>query len=462
MLPGSIVPDWVRRSRRFRRTMLLALGAVALVPPSGVAAQARPEWGQYGAEDLRDAIARRADSDLRAFYASRTNRPLWIDDSGRLTPAADILLRQVETAQFDGLKPKKFKPGDLARALDRAEQGSPDALARAEIALSRTLANYVKAMRAAPHAPMSYESEALSPVVPTTAAALAAAASADSLDNYVQSMGWMHPLYAPLREAIGAGNFSDEQRDQIWLNLERVRALPAYASGRHVLIDAASARLWMYDNGRMVDSMKVVVGKPATQTPTMAGFIRYAIVNPYWNLPDDLMPSRITDHVLRSGPGYVAANRYQILPSWDEGAPVLDPRKVDWQAVAAGTQTIRARQLPGPGNFMGSVKFMFPNPQGIYLHDTPERDLLAKDARQFSNGCVRLEDAQRLGRWLMGKPLPRNLRAPEQRIELPEVVPVYITYLTAMPENGRIAFRDDVYARDRTQLAMSGTNTNAR
>lgn len=461
MSPSSIVPDWMRRSRRIPRTMLLALGAIALVPLANAPAQARTESRQYGAQDLYTAIARRADSDVRAFYTERSNRPLWIDTSGRLVPAADVLLRQIETAQFDGLNPKKFKSGDLARALDRADRGNIDALARAEVLLSRTLANYVKAMRGVPSAAMSYESEALSPVVPTTGAALAAAASARSLDSYVQTMGWMHPLYRPLREAIGTGSFNDPQRDQIWLNLERVRALPAYGSGRHVLIDAAGARLWMYDNGRVVDSMKVVVGKRETQTPMMAGFLRYAVVNPYWNLPDDLMPSRITDHVLRSGPGYVAANRFQILPSWDEDAAVLDPRKVDWHAVSAGTQTIRARQLPGPGNFMGKVKFMFPNPQGIYLHDTPERADFAKEARQISNGCVRLEDAARLSRWL-GTPLPRNLKAPEQRIELPEVVPVYITYLTALPENGRIAFRDDVYARDRAQLAMSGASSNAR
>lgn len=461
MPPGSIDPGGTRRVRPLLRTMLLALGALTLSPILALPAQAQDEEGAYRGPQLRDEIARRADGDLRGFYTSRGNRPLWIDGAGRLTRAADALLHEIETAQFDGLNPKKLKPGDLARALDRAEGGRPENLARAELALSRTLASYVKAMRSVPRAAMSYESEALAPVVPTTRAVLAAAASARSLDSYVSTMGWMHPLYAPMREAIGAESYSDAQRDQIWLNLERIRALPAYGSGRHVLIDAASARLWMYDNGRVVDSMKVVVGKRETQTPMMAGFLRYAVVNPYWNLPDDLMPSRVTDHVLREGAGYVAANRFQILPSWDDGAPVLDPRKVDWHAVSAGTQTIRARQLPGPGNFMGKVKFMFPNPQGIYLHDTPERADFAKEARQISNGCVRLEDAARLSRWL-GTPLPRNLKAPEQRIELPEVVPVYITYLTALPENGRIAFRSDVYARDHAQLAMSGSSSNAR
>ena len=109
----------------------------------------------------------------------------------------------------------------------------------------------------------------------------------------------------------------------------------------------------------------------------------------------------------------------------------------------------RVRQLPGKANFMGKVKYMFPNELGIYLHDTPDKHLLKENARQLSSGCVRLEDANRLGRWLLNKPLPSKVSKPEQRIELPEVVPVYITYLTATPTaNGNIAFRDDVYGRD--------------
>ena len=86
---------------------------------------------------------------------------------------------------------------------------------------------------------------------------------------------------------------------------------------------------------------------------------------------------------------------------------------------------------------MGKVKFMFPNPQGIYLHDTPDKQLLNLDARQLSSGCVRLQDAARFHRWLMGKPLPSRVRNPEQVEPLPEMVPIYITYLTAMPRMSR-------------------------
>lgn len=104
---------------------------------------------------------------------------------------------------------------------------------------------------------------------------------------------------------------------------------------------------------------------------------------------------------------------------------------------------------------MGKVKFEFPNAYGIYLHDTPDRHLLREDQRQLSSGCVRLEDAGKLHRWLMGKPLPNRLRDPEQIVQLPEIVPIYITYLTAKPEGKTIAFRDDPYSLDGVQLAAA-------
>lgn len=407
-----------------------------------------------GDRALRLEVGKRSGKDLRAFYAGRGNRPLWIGADGRLLPAATVLLRQIETAELDGLKPKSLKPGELEDALAGTRRGDIANLARAELSASKAYVRFVRALRQAPHAPMIYESEALAPVVPTAGAALQRAAAERSLVGYLQEMGWMHPFYAPLRAALGKPGYSAEQRRVLQLNLDRVRALPPIADGRWVMVDAASARLWMYEGSKLAGTMKVVVGKPETQTPAMAGFLRYAIVNPYWNLPDDLMPSRITEKVLANGPGYVSTSGYQVLASWADDAPVLDPAKVDWQAVAAGQQAVRARQLPGPGNFMGTVKFMFPNEQGIYLHDTPERDLLAKETRFFSNGCVRLEAASRLGRWLLGKPLPRS-KTPERRVELPVPVPIYITYLTAAPEGAAIRFRPDAYGRDALSAQMA-------
>ena len=443
------------QTRRFRsffpvRRALLPLIATGMVCAAIPVAPAHAE--PLTARVLQMA-AQDTDSSVRAFYETRSFKPLWISED-RVSPAGQALVDLVRSAKADAIKTKPLKAKDLARAIERAESGSPADLARAELALSRTFATYVKAMRTAPRAPMTYESVALEPIAPTAQAALEAAAAAPSLERYIADMGWMHPLYAGLRNALASGNYDGQMEALLRLNLARIRAIPAYSKGRHVLVDAANARLIMYKDGQAVDAMRVVVGKADNQTPMMAGFLRYAQVNPYWNIPPDLVQLRIAPNVLDRGMGYLQASGYQVLDSWDDDAKVMDPAKVDWHAVAAGKAEVRVRQLPGRDNFMGKVKFMFPNPQGIYLHDTPDRHLLVKDERQFSSGCVRLEDAPRLGKWLFGKPLPTKTKRPEQRVDLPEIVPVYLTYLTVSVAPGRgVTFAPDVYGRDSTQLA---------
>ncbi|HWH23031.1 MAG TPA: L,D-transpeptidase family protein, partial [Allosphingosinicella sp.] len=246
------------------------------------------------------------------------------------------------------------------------------------------------------------------------------------------------------------------QTQLLRLNLERARILPGNPRMRHILVDAAGARLWLYENGRVRDTMKVVVGQPTQQTPMMAGLVRYAIANPYWYVPSDLAARRIAPNVLSGGPAYLRARRYEILSDWSANAKVVPPAKVNWRAVADGKQQLAMRQLPGGDNAMGKVKFMFPNDLGIYLHDTPDKQLFGKSERHLSNGCVRVEDYQRLAKWLMGKPLPVKGKKPEQQINLAEPVPIYITYLTAAPEEKRIAYHPDVYNRDLAQVGLAG------
>jgi murein L,D-transpeptidase YcbB/YkuD len=129
-------------------------------------------------------------------------------------------------------------------------------------------------------------------------------------------------------------------------------------------------------------------------------------------------------------------------------AEVFPSTSVDWGKVVRGETVIKMRQLPNQYNSMGKAKFEFPNPEGIYLHDTPEREYLAREDRHLSNGCIRLEDYARLGRWLMGGPMPNVGSAPEQKVDLPTPVPIYITYLTAQPEGGQLAVRSDPYGLD--------------
>jgi murein L,D-transpeptidase YcbB/YkuD len=176
----------------------------------------------------------------------------------------------------------------------------------------------------------------------------------------------------------------------------------------------------------------------------LASVIHYATLNPYWHVTPDLVQSLIARNVLDQGIGYLKTRGYQVLAPDNSGA-MLDPAKVDWHAVAEGTEQVKVRQLPGPANSMGRIKIGFANSSDIYLHDTPNKDLFNQDDRTLSHGCIRLEDAVRLGRWLMGRDPTAESRAPEQNVLLPKPVPIYVTYLTARVEDGQLAFVDDPY-----------------
>ena len=164
-----------------------------------------------------------------------------------------------------------------------------------------------------------------------------------------------------------------------------------------------------------------------------------------------MVRSLIAGNVLGDGLGYLSRQGYQVLAA-DGSGEVLNPAKVDWRAVAAGKESVRVRQLPGPRNSMGHIKIPFPNSSDIYLHDTPNKDLFAQDDRTLSHGCIRLQDAQRLGRWLMGREPQAASNDPEQNVLLPSPVPIYLTYLTAQAHDGQLSYLDDTYGRD-TQVA---------
>lgn len=247
----------------------------------------------------------------------------------------------------------------------------------------------------------------------------------------------------------GPATGSADRAGLLRLNLERARLLPD-AWTRHVVVDAAGARLWYYGGGSEQGTMRVVVGTPETQTPMMAGTIRYATLNPYWNVPVDLVAKRIAPKVLAGTS--LERQGYEALSDWTNDATVIPSASIDWKAVRAGSVEPRVRELPGRGNSMGSVKYMFPNDLGIYLHDTPQKNLFAKPDRHFSNGCVRLEDAARLGRWLFGKKLTPDSAQPEQHVAVPDPVPVYLMYFTASPASEGIRYVDDAYGRDRPAL----------
>jgi murein L,D-transpeptidase YcbB/YkuD len=245
---------------------------------------------------------------------------------------------------------------------------------------------------------------------------------------------------------------ADHYARRIAINMERAWRLPATnAFDRYVVVDSGEAQAYLFDRDRVADSMRVIVGSAKTKTPMMAVLMRNAKANPYWNVPPEMIRSLTAARVLQQGVSYLDNFHYEVLSDWTTSATKVDPKTINWRRVASGDSEIRVRQLPGPWNSMGEMKFEMPNDYGIYLHDTPVKELFEKDDRWLSNGCVRLEDYRRFASWVFPRP-PQVTSAFEQVIELPRPVPIYLTYLTVEMSGGALTFRPDPYGFD--DLAM--------
>ena len=391
-----------------------------------------------------------ADAAVTRFYHARNNGPLWFRP-GSDGEAASRLVAILRKAPLDGLPSGTQLANQVEAAVHAARSGDPKRVIQAERTLSSAWALYVQTLTA-PTDGMLFGYPLPRGTNPDRT--LWEAAKAPSLAQHLQWVSDLNPTYTQLREAAyrsaqAAGGSPDPR---LLVNMERARSIPN--SGRFVLVDAATARLWMYEDGQPVDSMKVVVGTIETPTPMLASMIHYATLNPYWNVPDNLIRKTVAPGAVKGGEAYLKAQGYQVMSDWTADATVVPAGEVDWKAVAAGQKAIRVRQLPGPTNAMGKYKFSFPNKEDIFLHDTPTMEHFTKAQRTISNGCIRLEDAQRFGRWLMkGQDPVAASSEPEQFVKLPEGVPVYVTYLTAQVNGSELTYADDVYGRDRDAAA---------
>ena len=436
----------IRELGPVKKRMLASAAAGALMfLCTPVTAAVTPELA--GASTISPSAAQA----VGAFYARRGGAPLWLR-GGTESAAARELIGVLERAPLDGLQAGPALAAQAQALMARAQAGDPAAIAAADRMLSTAWVLYVETIQRPP-AGVIYADNWARPRIDSPAQILMHTASAESLPAYVRSVSEVNPIYAELRDAAWAEAQSNGGAvdPRVLTSLDRIRDHPF--QDRYIIVDSAAARLYMVEDGRVAGTMKVIVGKAGhgTQTPMLASTIYYATLNPYWHVSPDLVRSLTARNVLEQGTGYLTSHGYQVLAA-DGSNRLLDPAKIDWHAVADGSEQVLVRQLPGPANSMGQIKFGFPNAYDIYLHDTPKKALFAQDDRDLSHGCIRLEDAERLGRWMMGRDPESASDAPEQNVALPTPVPIYVTYLTAQVDGGQLSFVDDIYGRDE-QLA---------
>lgn len=247
------------------------------------------------------------------------------------------------------------------------------------------------------------------------------------------------------------------RQKQIMLNLDRIRW---FASGdmppTYVLVNIPEYRLRIFEKGKQIKTMKVVVGEVMNTTPVFSDYIEYAIFSPFWNVPESIAEEEIWPKA-KKDPNYLREHHYEVLIGWGDNGKAVPYNEIKYDRI--DEYNYRIRQKPGPWNALGRVKYMFPNDFAIYLHDTPANQLFDKQHRAFSHGCIRIEDPVWFGDWLFTQYAPSDIRrkmtdGERDIVGVKEHVPVYILYLTAfVDKEGRMNFRKDLYELDK-QLAQ--------
>jgi len=241
------------------------------------------------------------------------------------------------------------------------------------------------------------------------------------------------------------GHQPDKPVDIILANMERWRWMPHDLGNTYVIVNLADFTLRVMHDGKPYWTTRIVDGKPEMPTPIMQAEMKYITINPTWNVPPSIV-------------------NHEYLPALQQ-----DPTVLERMGLKVGKNpdgTVHIWQPPGDHNALGRIRFNFPNKFLVYQHDTPDKYLFAYDKRAYSHGCMRVQDPQKYAEVLLslvrpndGYTLERIKKmvdaGGEQDIQLPTFIPVNLTYQTAfVDDDGKLQFRDDVYGRDRTLLAI--------
>lgn len=243
---------------------------------------------------------------------------------------------------------------------------------------------------------------------------------------------------------------------RIALNMKRWRYLPKHLGERYILVNMANYRLDLIHNEQSQLSMKVIIGREKLRTPVLAETINTIVLAPEWNVPHRIAKRDIIPHAKRQ-PDYLQQHNFKIYEGWQLPAKEIDiTAGIDWQGFDSRVNTYRFVQGPGEDNSLGHVKFVIPNDQSIYLHDTNHKELFNYDMRALSSGCIRVEKPLELAHALLKEQNWNQAsinkvieKAQTRAVHLKDPVPVYLMYWTTwVDENGQLQVRDDVYKRD--------------
>ncbi len=284
-----------------------------------------------------------------------------------------------------------------------------------------------------------------------------------ALENAVKYFQERHGL--PADGKVGAATLRvlntsiDKRINQLKVNIERWREFDSVKSEtKYILVNVAACKLFVFLNYYVFLSIRTNVWRPTRRTPVFKSAISYIEFNPSWHVPPGIAKLDIMPQILED-PTYLARNRMEVFYRDSSGTRrKVDADTIDWTTVNIENLKYIFIQSPGESNALGKMKFMFPNKFRVYLHDTPSRELFEAAVPAFSSGCIRVEKAKDLALYLLQKENGWSYAKIDSvlstgktaRVDLSEIIPVYVQYFTAwVDDNGNLNFRDDIYGRDK-------------
>ena len=266
-------------------------------------------------------------------------------------------------------------------------------------------------------------------------------------------------INAPTRQALNTIETGGTRR--LLANMEQWRWMPEALGDYYVWVNIPEFMIRVVQDGKVIHSERIVVGKADTQTPIFSDELEQVIFHPFWGVPDSIKRYELQPNLAAGG----AILARQGLRVQYRGRDV-DPESVDWRAM--DMRNVHIYQPPGPTNVLGVVKFRFPNKHDVYFHDTPQKHLFSAAVRTFSHGCMRVQNPVRLAELFLGRDKNmssdrvRSLTSPgapkDNQINLTNRVPVHITYFTAsVDDEGSTSYRKDIYGHEeRITLGLEG------
>jgi murein L,D-transpeptidase YcbB/YkuD len=399
----------------------------------------------------------------RDFYASRNNVPAWIDGDQPTTRLA-TLLDALKASEDHGLDPARYGTEKFQQAIALAKQNKdrievakgPELDARLTYAYLRYAADL---LGWSPNPKAIYTNWVAAPNQTDLDENLTKAVSSENVRPVLGELAPQHPQYKGLQAALQRERMNPTGHlDQIRMNLQRWRWMPRNLGDRYVFVNVPAYQMQVIEGSNPVLAMRVIVGDPMHPTPLFNDEMTTIVFSPNWNVPESIIRKEMLPKLVND-PGYLERQDIQVVGT---SGQVIDAEGVDWgdESSVAG---LHFRQEPGPKNALGLVKFQFPNPFDVYMHDTPQDSLFNKQTRALSHGCIRLENPVALAQYVLrGQPqwttekIAAAMNAGhEQAVPLKEHLPVHIGYFTAwVNPDASVTYTDDPYSLDAKQKAQ--------